>query len=588
MGSCCSKKEREVAANNSIIPKNASRVGDEEENKKFAKTDYNTSSANDQRGKKVVTQEDSSKSAKVPPKGSSASTPDKFKAEHKFQDYAKNKPKDGGHSQVYSTKSGHASRFGEPLIIPATTRIDDVMAMRQRILDDKRRAAAKTPQVLAGMAKEKEKQRKSKEDYWQAKILTYNVAPVTFIEDGKKEVSARYKRLEDRLQRPIEIIAKEQEDTKRTVQESRNRLIQHAVIQEKNDLDKTRDAVFQEVAQKSAKKATEDKASKAKSQSEALQESNKLKEEREKLMKVDQKFEQEVDYMLKRSNPKEYSVSFSERFNLELMHRGAKETDLESIMSIFHEAHTALPSDWTVMADSAEVNSRSYSQAAMSKQGGINPVESKTVNYDLNHLLKILNDARTKPLDFAGVLRAKYLLMLDSLSCHKTTLRAYTEGKFSILAAIKDLETQSPLSKLQLDSSLCVAAYVQARRQALEGQVMDQNRSGQVLANLKRFAAVPDGAVVTHANLATTVVASEDIVANLLISDGDLSRRNRKALVGMEAKKVGVGLYRKTAAGPVYVAVILADDKVQGGKGSESQNKVKDLMKEAWDSKQVK
>lgn len=187
-------------------------------------------------------------------------------------------------------------------------------------------------------------------------------------------------------------------------------------------------------------------------------------------------------------------------------------------------------------------------------------------------LVEHLNKVRTSPQDYSTHLSHNYVDMLDLSSCHAKSLKLYEEGLFGIVEAAGFLQNQQAIGKLTVDASLCVAAHFQAKKQAQERKTFGEDRRSQALQNLRKFATVSDDSEVAFCNASTNFVNFEDIVANLVISDGDLSRSSRLNLTNESFSKVGIGMFQKTSKSPLFCCVILASSKVTGNAGKIDSN----------------
>lgn len=188
------------------------------------------------------------------------------------------------------------------------------------------------------------------------------------------------------------------------------------------------------------------------------------------------------------------------------------------------------------------------------------------VQVEIKTFLQLYNTLRSTPTSYAEIIRTKYLNMLDPFFCHKQTLRTYEEGKAAIDEAVKCLETQPGLSGLTVDVGLCVAAHIQAKRQAYEKKVFGEDRYAQMSMNVGRFAKVPQGSPLADCNVSVQNLNYQDILVNLFISDGDVSRRNRIAMVNKEFTKCGFGLFQRTKKSQIFCTLILAGAGIQGDK----------------------
>ena len=208
-------------------------------------------------------------------------------------------------------------------------------------------------------------------------------------------------------------------------------------------------------------------------------------------------------------------------------------------------------------------------------EGGISSTNNS--NYDTiktDYLLPVIvsdfvsqiNEMRTNPAKYATMIKSKYLNMIDTMLCHKITMRQYSEGKASIRDAVKCLEGLTATGSLTADAALCVTAHIQAKRQAFERKVYGPDRELEMKANLKRFGTSQRDTLVLDCNLNVSTLNYQDIVANLMISDGDLTRRNRQCLTRSDAVKVGVGIYQRNQRAPIFCTIILAGSSFSGNK----------------------
>lgn len=208
-------------------------------------------------------------------------------------------------------------------------------------------------------------------------------------------------------------------------------------------------------------------------------------------------------------------------------------------------------------------------------------VDSLRTNYilavDVQAFLKHLNGLRSNPKSYSEIVRSKYLNMLDSMFYHKLTLRHYEEGKTAIDEAVKVLDSSKSRSDFSLDAGLCVAAHIQAKRQAYEMKVFGEDRASQVSENVRRFVNMPEGTPLADCNVSVQNLNYEDILINLFIGDGDLSRRNRTAIVREDFSKCGFGVFQRTKKSQIFCTLLLS-----GGKAQADKNKIpKDLLLDA-------
>lgn len=196
---------------------------------------------------------------------------------------------------------------------------------------------------------------------------------------------------------------------------------------------------------------------------------------------------------------------------------------------------------------------------------------------DVQQFLKMFNDLRTSPKTYSEIIRTKYLNMLDPFFCHKLTLRNYEEGKTAIDEAVRALETQKALSGLSLDPGLCVAAHIQAKRQAYEKKVFSEDRASQMAENVKRFVNVPQGCPLADCNVSVQNLNYEDVLINLFIGDGDVSRRNRTAMAKEDFSKCGFGIFQRTKKSQIFCTLILTGKAAQTDKSKIP----KDLLQDA-------
>ena len=210
-----------------------------------------------------------------------------------------------------------------------------------------------------------------------------------------------------------------------------------------------------------------------------------------------------------------------------------------------------------------------------------NSVDTLRTDYilaaDPKAFLQLFNALRSNPKAYAEIIKLKYLNMLDPFFCHKTTLRTYEEGKAALSEAVKALESQAAASAVTLDAGLCVAAHIQAKRQAYEKRVFGEDRASQVAENVGRFAQLPQGSELADCNVSTQVLNYEDIMINLFVSDGDMSRRNRSAMAKEGFSKCGFGIFQRTKKSPIFCTLILASKNAQGDKSKIP----KDLLQDA-------
>lgn len=287
---------------------------------------------------------------------------------------------------------------------------------------------------------------------------------------------------------------------------------------------------------------------------------------RSEISQLEQKpreIDQFIDSQLSRLPNRQEMMTFNERFSTELSHRGLN-SEIKSVTSILYPTEDSGRKDWnnikplTVEFQAAGVaNKAGPSQKAVS---GLIPV-------DLRSALNTLNLMRASPRDYSQIVRVRYLNNLDSLNCHKITLRQYEEGRGAILEAVKVLESMEPMAPLVFDAGLCVAAHVQAKRQAYERRVFGEERAQACIENVAKFASLPQGALLLDCNVEATTLAYEDIFVNMFIGDGDASRRARNAMMKPGMAKCGFGVFQRTANGPLFCTLILADRNVQGNKG---------------------
>lgn len=308
-------------------------------------------------------------------------------------------------------------------------------------------------------------------------------------------------------------------------------------------------------------------------------EKKKKQEEEAARLAAEQERKRLEEIELQKAQKKNQTDDFSSRWSEELHRRGVTKsqgvhdpTDLTTVLQ-----GSISP---TLRKELADTNQ--FGASASVAESKVDTIKTDyLLEVDLDKFLAALNSLRTSPKNFSGILRNKYLNMLDSMSCHRTTLRLYEEGKSVIAEAVKTLENVPNLNGLKLDAGLCVAAHLQAKRQAYEMKVYGVGRESEVLPNLSRFAKVPEGAVVKDCNLKTLVLDYEDIIANMYISDNDSSRRNRLSLVQDGVTKAGLGIFQKTKKSPIFCCVMLSGNEVQGNKSQIP----KDLLNDAGASK---
>ena len=294
--------------------------------------------------------------------------------------------------------------------------------------------------------------------------------------------------------------------------------------------------------------------------------------------------DQEMESELKNVPQKAEIVPFEQRFGLELFHRGLQPTAIKPVTSILRSPEQTVAQDWSarlpVAADPRANAAGSASKGSPSNQA-VRPEPVFVLQVDLKAFLTYLNMMRSSPKIYSGIVQRKYIDLLDSLFCHKLTLRLYEEGKAALTEATKTLETIQPLAPLAFDAGLCVAAHIQAKRQAYERKVFGEDRSQQVLENVRRFVQLPEGAAIADCNLSTGSLNYEDILINLFASDGDVTRRNRIAMSKEGFSKCGFGVYQRSPKSPIFCTLLLADRNAQGKVG----NIPKELLDDSGASK---
>lgn len=204
------------------------------------------------------------------------------------------------------------------------------------------------------------------------------------------------------------------------------------------------------------------------------------------------------------------------------------------------------------------------------------PAPKHILPANVSEFVKLVNDARSNPAGMAAKLRQKYANMLDDSNRHRLTAKHYAEGQTAISEAAGHLQTMAALGQLTSDAGLCVAAHLQAKMQAKTRKLMVDDRGTNVLLNLKRFANVPDGSVVVDCNLSIDALRYEDILANLIIADGDFLRSSRLALLDKDMAKIGVGVYQSTPNSEIFCTVIVTGNQVVGKKAEISKELLQD------------
>lgn len=189
------------------------------------------------------------------------------------------------------------------------------------------------------------------------------------------------------------------------------------------------------------------------------------------------------------------------------------------------------------------------------------------VPVSVKEFIEQVNSLRSGSQVYSKMLKNKYLIMLDSMSCHKLSFRQYEEGKAAISEAIKAAEGMGAIPQLKPEVALFAAAHIQAKRQAFEQKVYGSGREPEIRSNIRRFAKVPEGSNLGDCNVKVQALNYEDIVANMFICDGDVSRNGRGALSNKEITKIGLGVYQRTKRSALFCCVVLGNDKISANKG---------------------
>ena len=258
---------------------------------------------------------------------------------------------------------------------------------------------------------------------------------------------------------------------------------------------------------------------------------------------------------------------FAERWNSELAHRGLQPSDSRFGVNSFiiPELGSFDNSNASVMLLKSSTNNPNETGAANPAKvpKDANNSSPPIIIADVAKFAAILNELRSSPKKYSSILQNKFVGMIDDLGCHKVTLRHYEEGKISFIEARNVLQNLAPLAVLTVDAGLCVAAHLQAKKQAQQRKVFGEGREPQVEENIKNWVQLPTGTEFTDCNISSQSLNYEDLVLNLFANDGDSSRHNRTSLTKEGFSKMGFGIYQRSKNSPIFATVILSGKQAQ-------------------------
>jgi len=188
-------------------------------------------------------------------------------------------------------------------------------------------------------------------------------------------------------------------------------------------------------------------------------------------------------------------------------------------------------------------------------------------------ILDVMNIARTTPATFAAKIEAKYMQFVRFKWIVGDEMWLTNDGINAVREAVSVLKSASAVSALKSSKGLDVMAQVHANYLKAQANLTDAytgcsgNNVGTRVADIGKWTSIGE-------SILGRLSTAEEIVVQLLVSDGDANRRHRTNLLNPSFDSVGFGFSNSES-----VSGIVVIDYAEGFKCTNTCPKIPTLNK---------